>query len=601
VLATLKFVKAMGRLPSVILCLFWTCALGTVLPTDIEDGFFPGRSGNMLLKPNSYQDPDCSIIFLDQTDSIIRDEIPDQISIYNVADLIGRSFGVSPIHQNFDVSDYIKPNFFNRPMANLFIELDSIGDHILTDSSIGIDLNYLTALRHGEINGFPMKMVQTSYPANYMTFATSLISGRKPSEHGIVENQWKNIDDSVVHGYSKDLSTWSQVANLPDLMWQTFRGKSLIVSLSGDEQNAKVNSLNPELTAKHPTWSNYFTAHFRPETMDYLVTANGDDDLENLVIKKAIEDLTAKQIRNDLENAQDSVLNLLSNAGVDIKYREGFVSLHYTAKDKTQQYVRYDLTLPEDVRLFSELHSSYTLIKALDSPDVKKLVQDDFPDFYSISFSSIRSLTEKYGRHSAQVIGALYLLDKTIPLVVDHFSMLYPNRLLSEVVLLGSHQTTLSENNPDKRPLISIFNRLLPSQDFFNSGLFPSFYIDGADEKQSIENYCKILDLQLKEEETGFHLFCLPTHNVKNLEKRIPRLLVEESNYTGTSGYYNSASDVTYADVNKYQIVLWISLLMIFTTVFTVYSLAYMSFKKDTLIYSTFNPKWENREAKRNM
>jgi len=589
----------MGRFQSVIfLCIYCaisiTVAFGMERPPEIEDGYFNGRSGDMILKPEQYQYPDISMVLLDQTGKILVDDRKEEISIYNVADLIGRSLGVAPIDTKFVASDYIKSKFFNRPMANLLIELDSIGDHIFIDPSIGVKLKYLTALRDGEINGLPVKVTQASYPANSVTLATSLISGRKPSKHGIIAKEWKTPDGSIVHGYSSDdPSTWSQVANLPDLICQTFHGKSLIVSLSGDEQNAKANSVNPTVVKAHPTWTNDYTAHFNTKNMNFIVTSQGN----NPAIRGTFEDLTANNIRQIFASHQNSILDSFQE---EIKYREGFVSLEYTSDDGTTQYVRYDLTLPQHMLLFAELQGAYSLVNTLKSPNVKTLVEDDFPDFYSISFTSVNSLTEKYGRHSVEVIGALYLFDKTVKIIHDHFSKLYPHRLLSEMVLLGSHPSSLSVNNPDKRPLFSILNRLLPSQNFFDSGLFPSLYIRGTTEKLD-ENYCEILNLQLKEEEIGFEVYCLPTRpTVHFLEQSIPVSFAEKSTM---NSYVDEEDDdevtVTDADVRKYQIVLWISLLMFFITLFTVYKMAFMTFKKDTLIYSTFNPNWENREARR--
>jgi len=572
-----------------------TVAFLTPRPAEIEDGYFRGRSGNMILKPLGYQNPDISIAVLDQTGKVLQNSPSKEVSIYHIADMIGRGLGISPIHKDFVASDYIQSNFFNRPMANLLIELDSIGDNVLADPNIGIDLNYLTALRHGEIEASPMKVTGMSYPSSSMSLAASLISGQKPSRHGIIADKWKTVDDSLVHGYSSDdPKTWSRAANLPDLISQSFDGQSLIVSLSGNEQHAKANSVNPRLAGSHPTWTNGYTAHFRPENMDFIVTSQGS----NPAIRRTFEDLTAKNLRNVFSEEDNVLKTLEKHVGVEAKYREGFVSLHYPAKDGNTHYVRYDLTLPEDMMLFAELQSAFSLIKVLNSQDSASLVQDNYPDFFSVSLSSVTSLTEKYGRHSAQVIGAFYLLDKSIPLILDGFSKLYPNRLLSEIVLLGSHPSTLSSNNPDKRPLLSILERLLPSQNFFEKGLFPSLYIQASDEKQSGEDFCEILNLQLKEEQTGFQMFCLPSRPTLNtLERQQPPVFITQA---ASSMAYQQDTQVTYDDVAKYQIVLWISLLMLFTTIYVVYSLAFMSFKKDTIIYSTFNPKWENREAKRN-
>ncbi len=56
------------------------------------------------------------------------------------------------------------------------------------------------------------------------------------------------------------------------------------------------------------------------------------------------------------------------------------------------------------------------------------------------------------------------------------------------------------------------------------------------------------------------------------------------------------ANDVPCADdLERYQIVLWFSVGIAVVAVAAVYQLAFMSFKKDTMLYSSFNPNWEGK------
>jgi hypothetical protein len=56
------------------------------------------------------------------------------------------------------------------------------------------------------------------------------------------------------------------------------------------------------------------------------------------------------------------------------------------------------------------------------------------------------------------------------------------------------------------------------------------------------------------------------------------------------------ANDVPCADdLERYQIVLWFSIVIAFVAVAAVYQLAFMSFRKDTMLYSSFNPNWEGK------
>jgi len=51
-------------------------------------------------------------------------------------------------------------------------------------------------------------------------------------------------------------------------------------------------------------------------------------------------------------------------------------------------------------------------------------------------------------------------------------------------------------------------------------------------------------------------------------------------------------------DIQRYQIVLWFSILISLVAIAAVYQIAFMSFKKDTMLYSSFNPNWEDRKRR---
>lgn len=58
----------------------------------------------------------------------------------------------------------------------------------------------------------------------------------------------------------------------------------------------------------------------------------------------------------------------------------------------------------------------------------------------------------------------------------------------------------------------------------------------------------------------------------------------------------STATTITQGDKDRYQIVLWLSILAVIATVWSIYAMAYMPFKKDADLYSTFNPNWEHRK-----
>jgi hypothetical protein len=51
-------------------------------------------------------------------------------------------------------------------------------------------------------------------------------------------------------------------------------------------------------------------------------------------------------------------------------------------------------------------------------------------------------------------------------------------------------------------------------------------------------------------------------------------------------------------EIQRYQIVLWFSIMIALVAIGAVYTLAFMPFKKDTMLYSSFNPNWEDRKRR---
>ena len=75
---------------------------------------------------------------------------------------------------------------------------------------------------------------------------------------------------------------------------------------------------------------------------------------------------------------------------------------------------------------------------------------------------------------------------------------------------------------------------------------------------------------------------------------------------TNTSSRYNFSTSALYpngsfpsdAEIQRYQIALWTSILLVVIALAAAYSLAFMEFKKDTILYSSFNPNWEERKRR---
>jgi len=208
---------------------------------------------------------------------------------------------------------------------------------------------------------------------------------------------------------------------------------------------------------------------------------------------------------------------------------------------------------------------------------------------YIISFASLTPLIEKYGRSSAEFIGAIYLLDHSIPKILLSFNNLYSGRMVTEIILLGAHPSV--RQSVDTRSIFSHLNRLLPNKRDITL-YYPSLYINT--ESSRLDDICHVLSIELHHYD--FQVYC-PAVADSNTYANTMLLATDLSNVR-LQGYTNYSSNNDTMTVQHYQLRMWISILMVLFTLAAVYSLAFMTFKKDTLLYSTFNPNWEDRSRR---
>jgi len=276
-------------------------------------------------------------------------------------------------------------------------------------------------------------------------------------------------------------------------------------------------------------------------------------------------------------------------SGVSVSSNGGSLTVTYTGQDGTKT-VAFDLSVPEEFALFAELHYALTLPSVLSHPELLPLVQDSIPDLYSVSFSSLTGLIEKYGRESPQFIAAVKLVDASLPQVVDRFAALYPESLAAEIVLLGSHPTMLAST--DMREVIAQLQRALPTQEGVAEYL-PYVYLPQSN--THLSRICEVLNLQLSS--TGFSAYC-------------PQVAPTFTQFAETNDYdidlqtINGNVLVNYTKpdqrtIEDWQIFLWVSIILFVLLITIVYSTMYMDIRKDSILYGNFNPNWEDRKKAR--
>jgi len=226
----------------------------------------------------------------------------------------------------------------------------------------------------------------------------------------------------------------------------------------------------------------------------------------------------------------------------------------------------------------------------LNQAKIQPSLHDSAPDLISITLASTTNLVETYGRDSLQVRGALHLLDTLLPIVSTQFSSLWNGAMLGEIVLLGSHQSSLQ--TADTRDVIERISHLMPKLEGI-SDFFPSLYLDRTQASRICVSEPELLINALQP--YGFHVYCpsvvqSQTYYKENLYHFSPFVLMAINNSNNTGPTDN--------DIQRFQIVLWMSIIMAFAVYWAAYAIGFMSFKKDSLLYSTFNPGWEDRKRR---
>lgn len=527
------------------------------IPTDVLQGFFPGRSGNIVLKSEIPEEPrDAEILFLDPSGQFLTASIERSVmSDYSIADVITATVGVQPVHTS-GAPKFVKKNMFHRAHANLLLSVESVGSDLVGKH----DLSNLQALR--ERSPVKNKLQYEAYPYDSLAVATSISTGEAPARHGVVGRYWRYENEHITAFSSQNSASYAQTATVADLMSQTFSGNSLTLSVSSDQQLASAFSVNIGL--KQPQWNN----------MCFSRSAQGYSPCNpNLP-----EDLTASSssVHQQLLDNTTSVLRLASGSVKAQIGQNSKVEVTYPGSwSGRSEKASFDLQFEPDLHFFYELQYVSSVLESLEkNPHLAALVQDDYPDFVAITLTSMTQLVEKYGRESVEFIGALHLVDALIPRFLDAFSKLYDSNAVSEVVLLGSHSSFVAA--ADRRHLFQSLHKLMPSEEHLPQ-FFPQLYVNLS----QLVTLCEGLSLQLAS--LKYRVYCPSSVSGIMTDARV----LTRSSKQARAGRVGAPSD---AEIELYHITLWTSLGGGFLLYGVIYSLAFMSVRKDPMLYTSLAP-----------
>jgi hypothetical protein len=513
------------------------------LPQDVQQGFYPGRSGNVVIRPQSHAGSDAATVLLDRAEqSVFQKTAESSMSFSHVADVVARALGVLPPNPSYSPA-VVSNNLFSRSKAHA----------IYTIPSVGRDATHkygMKSVEHLSTINPSFSLTDEAYPSTPLSLLATVATGRHPQEHGIVGASFP-ADGKTAY---KSASSWSARANLADVLAQTFDGQSLLVSASASSQLANAFCVHPSLRAQHPEWTNQFCMSMNNNNFK---NAESNNFLNMNLLETLSSASTVQRVFGPSAAFAD---NKLTVASPDAKA------------------VSFYLNTPEHANFISEMLFADNVISKLEN---HPLTRDAHPDLFAFSFSSIAPLLEKYGRHSEQFQAALLSLDANIIQTHSRIHQLYNQGATGQIVLLGSHPSLRSAH--DSRSVIAQVARLLPGQ---NTQSFPALHVEAT--PSSLVDICDVLSLNLQT--SGYSVYCPEAAHVRSLS------FTELSMSLSAGAVANST---TVGTVVHYQIVLWISLVLFFVIVYVVYSTAYMSFKKDSLLFGSFNPHWEESRKRK--
>ena len=191
-------------------------------------------------------------------------------------------------------------------------------------------------------------------------------------------------------------------------------------------------------------------------------------------------------------------------------------------------------------------------------------------------------MREKFGATSVEFKVAQQLLDQALPALVDRFAALYSESLVAQLVVLGAARSALT---PSVRAAVE---RVLPTE--ASDEFFPAIY--AARPGVDVASVCTALRLEFSEEAV-VRVECRPSTEMQGASF----VSTDAHAHLMQTGSSTTAAP-TDSDIAIYQIVLWSSIGLAGALVLAINLLAGMENKRDTMLYSRFNPNWADRKRR---
>jgi len=324
-----------------------------------------------------------------------------------------------------------------------------------------------------------------------------------------------------------------------------------VVSVSASESFARASCAHAFSLTAHP-FSNTFCYYWNPSTLAV--------DAISMQVEESFL-LTRSQILQALANNPNNLFGLSANSDLKVSFDSSTSTL--TISSSSIQ-ASFNLNTQEVFLFVVELFMAFELNSQFDSKIFKQFAYDDAPDHFGITFSSLKSIINKYGSESTHYQLALDLIDRIIADLLQHAEKLYEDRLCSEVVVLG--------HNNEQDFLNTHILETLKDTSFFHlidQSSLPQIYFTTAPQTPVLE------ELRAATKDSNLeviHQYSRPIYHKRAFDAAL------SSNHTNTT--------ISGAQLAQFQICLWVPIVVAIVLIIVVYSMFDMNSGKDSLLYA---------------
>jgi len=607
---------------------------------DLASLYYEGRSGPIVIAGPAIV-RDSHAVFID-SGRLLSSPHSGSLPAASLASVLTRAASISgqpSQDRHEDAQEMSKDKESKQTKANVIFNIEAVGKTTLDRFSLPHLSNPSASHVSVSLTTPSVSPVESS-----VSVATTLSTGSPVSRHGIVAERWMDSKSGKsVRAFDPKLpaaESYAAVPTLADIVASTTNGKGLTLSFGSDGQLVRAFGVNKQLSESNPEWKNNLLLAVHGS--DGAVRKIGEHSAPALHMRpeELIERMTmsASSLVNNL--AQATTQAGATNNIIQASFVKGVLKVSFSDHGETQ-HATFDLSSKADRLFLTELQYVLDLPSRLTSvAALRNMLNDEAADLLVVSMSGLKYLIEAYGRESEQFVAALQMLDALFPLIHAQFASLFDAVVvpgadsqgaglvqpIQTIVFLGSHATVL--DNTDTRLIEQVLTKHkkeIGSIDFYPN-LYPS--------TQDIMNLCYTLNQELAPLHAS--AFCPSVQNtLPNIATEAHRrrgraaaptpaaaaqqqMLVESGSHakskshahqqskftTQSGGDKNSGSPLgattpplqpTKQEIGKYQIVLWFSITISFVLLASVWVLADMSVRKDSMIYSSFNPNWERK------